>query len=116
MTRTCTPHTSTITSLASLLTLRTDPLDKLISKTQVDTTHILAQFRLHTIQSMRHLPHQVSHGHTPHLPFPHLHTPMNDIHNQQARHTPPGGGGGSKEPQDPLERLDLGGSQYYPDL
>jgi hypothetical protein len=32
MSRTCTPHTSTITSLASLLTLRIDPLDKLISK------------------------------------------------------------------------------------
>jgi hypothetical protein len=33
MSRTCTPHTS-------LLTLRTDPLDKLVSKTRLVTTRI----------------------------------------------------------------------------
>jgi hypothetical protein len=50
MSRTGTPHTSTIASLTSLLTLRTDPLDKLISKTKLDTSRIIAQLHLHTVQ------------------------------------------------------------------
>jgi hypothetical protein len=37
MSRTVTPHSSTMSSLTSLLTLRTDPLDKLISKTRLLT-------------------------------------------------------------------------------
>jgi hypothetical protein len=41
MSRTCTPQTSTITRLTSLLTLRTDPHDKVVSKTRLDTTRIL---------------------------------------------------------------------------
>jgi hypothetical protein len=43
MSRTGTPHSSTITSLTSLLTLRTDPSDKLISKARLDTSRIIAQ-------------------------------------------------------------------------
>jgi hypothetical protein len=35
MSHTCTPHTSTITSLTSLLTLRTNPPNKLVSKTRL---------------------------------------------------------------------------------
>jgi hypothetical protein len=46
MSRTGTPRTSTITSLTSLLTLRTDPPDKLISKTRLDTARILAQIEI----------------------------------------------------------------------
>jgi hypothetical protein len=41
MSRTGTPHSSTITSLTSLLTLRTDPPDKLISKALLDTSRII---------------------------------------------------------------------------
>jgi hypothetical protein len=55
MSRTGTPHTSTMDSLTSLLTLRTDPPDKLISKDRLDTTHILAQLHLHTVQWLHHL-------------------------------------------------------------
>jgi hypothetical protein len=42
MSHTGTPHTSTITSLTSLLILRTDPPDKLISQTRLDNTRILS--------------------------------------------------------------------------
>jgi hypothetical protein len=49
MSRIGTPHASTITSLTALLTLRSDPPDKLFSKTRLDTTRILAQLHLHTI-------------------------------------------------------------------
>jgi hypothetical protein len=45
MSRTGKPHSSTITSLTSLLTLRTGPLDKLISKARLDTSRIIAQLR-----------------------------------------------------------------------
>jgi hypothetical protein len=53
--RTCTPHSSTITSLTSLLTLRTRPHDKLISRTRMDTTRLLAQLHLHTVQWLHNL-------------------------------------------------------------
>jgi hypothetical protein len=55
MTRTGAPHTSTIASPISLLTLRTDPPDKLISKTGLDTERILAQLHLHSVQWLHHL-------------------------------------------------------------
>jgi hypothetical protein len=55
MSRTGTPHTSTMDSLTSLLTLRTDPPDKLISKACLDTARILAQLYLHTVQWLHHL-------------------------------------------------------------
>jgi hypothetical protein len=55
MNRTGTPHSSTITSLTSLLTLRTDPLDKLISKARLDTSRIIAQLHTHTVQWLHHL-------------------------------------------------------------
>jgi hypothetical protein len=55
MSRTGTPHSSTITSLTSLLTLRTDPPDKLISKARLDTTRIIAQLHTHTVQWLHHL-------------------------------------------------------------
>jgi hypothetical protein len=55
MSRTGTPHSSTITSLTSLLTLRIDPLDKLISKARLDTSRIIAQLHTHTIQWLHHL-------------------------------------------------------------
>jgi hypothetical protein len=41
MSRTSTPHTSNITSLTSLLTLRTDLREKIITKTRLNTTRIL---------------------------------------------------------------------------
>jgi hypothetical protein len=50
-----TPHTSTIKGLTSLLTLRANPLEKPISKTRLDTTHILAQLHLHIVQWLHHL-------------------------------------------------------------
>jgi hypothetical protein len=53
--RTGTPPTSTIASLTSLLTLRTDPPNKLISKTQLDIPRILAQLHLHIVQWLHHL-------------------------------------------------------------
>jgi hypothetical protein len=43
MRRTGTQLTSITTSLTSLFTLRTDPLYKLVSKTRLDPTRILAQ-------------------------------------------------------------------------
>ena len=55
MSRTGTPHSSTITSLTSLLTARTDPLDKLISKARLDTSRILAQLHTHSVQWLHHL-------------------------------------------------------------
>jgi hypothetical protein len=55
MSRTGTPHTSTISSLTSLLTLRADPPYKLVSKTRLDTTRILAQLHLHIVQELHHL-------------------------------------------------------------
>jgi hypothetical protein len=42
MSRTGIAHSSTITSLTSLLTLRTDPPNKLISKARLDTSRIIA--------------------------------------------------------------------------
>jgi hypothetical protein len=50
MSPTGTPPSSTITSLTSLFTLRTDPPDKLISKARLDTSRILAQIHTHTVQ------------------------------------------------------------------
>jgi hypothetical protein len=55
MSRTGTPYSSTIASLTSLLTLRTDPPDKLISKARLDTSRILAQLHTHTVQWLNHL-------------------------------------------------------------
>jgi hypothetical protein len=55
MSRTGTLHTSTIISLTALLTLRTDPPDKPISKARLDTTRILSQIHLHTVEWLRHL-------------------------------------------------------------
>jgi hypothetical protein len=55
MSRTGTPHTSTIASLTSLPTLRTDPLDKLISTTRLDISRILAQLHLNTVEWLYHL-------------------------------------------------------------
>jgi hypothetical protein len=55
MSRTGTPHASTIANLTSLLTLRTDPPYKLISKTRIDTSRILAQLHLQTVQWLHHL-------------------------------------------------------------
>jgi hypothetical protein len=53
---TCTPHSSTIiTGLTSLLTLRTDPPDKLISKARLDTSRIIAHLHTHTVQWLHHL-------------------------------------------------------------
>jgi hypothetical protein len=50
MSRTGTPHSSAITSLTSLLTLRSDPLSKLVSKARLGTSRILAQLHTHTVQ------------------------------------------------------------------
>jgi hypothetical protein len=50
-----TPHTSTIINLTSLLNLRNNPLDKLVSKTRIDTTRILSHLYLHAAQWMHHL-------------------------------------------------------------
>jgi hypothetical protein len=50
-----TPHSSTITSLTSLLTARTDPPYKLISKARLDTPRILEQLLTHTVQWLHHL-------------------------------------------------------------
>jgi hypothetical protein len=55
MSRTGTPHSSTITSLTSLLTARTYHVDKLISKARLDTSRILAQLHTHTVQWLHHL-------------------------------------------------------------
>jgi hypothetical protein len=55
MSRTGTPHSSTITSITSLLTPRTDPPDKLISKARLDTSRILAQLHTHSVQWLHHL-------------------------------------------------------------
>jgi hypothetical protein len=55
MSRNGTPHSSTITSLTSLIILRTDPLDEFISKTRLGTSCILAQLHSHTVQWMHHL-------------------------------------------------------------
>ena len=55
MSRTGTPYSSTIMSLTSLLTARTDPPDKLISKARLDTSRILAQLHTHTVQWLHHL-------------------------------------------------------------
>jgi hypothetical protein len=55
MSRTGTPHSSTITSLTSLLTARTDPPDKLISKARLDTSRILEQLHTHNVQWLHHL-------------------------------------------------------------
>jgi catalase (peroxidase I) len=49
MSRTGTPQSSTITSLTALLTLRTDPPYKLISKARLDTSRILAQLHTHIV-------------------------------------------------------------------
>jgi hypothetical protein len=49
MSHTYSPRKSTITILASLLTMRTDPLDKLVLKTRLDTTRILSQLHVHTL-------------------------------------------------------------------
>jgi hypothetical protein len=57
MRRTGTPHSSTITSLTSLLTLRTDLPDKLISKARPDTSRILAQLHTHTDNTVQWLHH-----------------------------------------------------------
>jgi hypothetical protein len=53
--RTGTPYSSTITSLTSLLTLRIDPHDKLISKARRDTSRILTQLHTHIVQWLHHL-------------------------------------------------------------
>jgi hypothetical protein len=50
-----TPHTYTIPYLTSLLTLCTDPPDKLISKTRLDASHIKAQLHIHTIQWLHNI-------------------------------------------------------------
>jgi hypothetical protein len=50
MTRTGTPHTSTIAILTSLITLRRDPTDKIISKARPETTRILSHFHLHIVK------------------------------------------------------------------
>jgi hypothetical protein len=55
MSRTGTPHSSTIESLTSLLILRTDPSNKLISKARLDTSRILTQLYTHTVQWLHHL-------------------------------------------------------------
>jgi hypothetical protein len=50
MSRTGTPHSSTIASLTYVLTLRTDSPDKLISKIRLVTYRILAHLHTHTVQ------------------------------------------------------------------
>jgi hypothetical protein len=55
MSRTGTPHSSTITSITSFLTLRTDPPDKLVSKARLDTSRIIAQLHTHIVQWLHHL-------------------------------------------------------------
>jgi hypothetical protein len=55
MSRTGTPHSSTITSLTSLLIVGTDPPDKLISKARFDTSRIIAQLHTHNVQWLHHL-------------------------------------------------------------
>jgi hypothetical protein len=55
MSRTGTPHSSTITSHTSLFTLRPDPLDKLISKARLYTSRIISQLHTHTVQWLHHL-------------------------------------------------------------
>jgi hypothetical protein len=55
MSRTGIPHSSTITNLTSLLTLHTDPPDKLISKARLDTSRILAQLHTHIVQWLHNL-------------------------------------------------------------
>jgi hypothetical protein len=53
--RTGTPHTSAIASMPSLLTLRIDLPDKLISKTKLDISCIIVQLHLHTVQWLHHI-------------------------------------------------------------
>jgi hypothetical protein len=55
MSRIGTPHSPTITSLTSLLNLRIDPPDKLISKARLGTSRIVAQLHTHTVQWLHHL-------------------------------------------------------------
>ena len=55
MSRTGTPHSSTIASLTSLLTLRTDPPDKLVTKARLDTSRILSSLHAHTVQWLHYL-------------------------------------------------------------
>jgi hypothetical protein len=55
MSRTGTPRTSNITSVTSLLTLRTYYPYKLISETHLHTRGILSHLHLRTLQWLRHL-------------------------------------------------------------
>jgi hypothetical protein len=64
--------------------------------------------------SPSHTPHPISHDRTPHLHTLHPCTPLIARYHPHAPHTPRGVG--SKNPQHPLERLDLGGSRYSHDL
>jgi hypothetical protein len=49
------PHISTIANLTSLLTFRTEPPNKIISKARLDTARILTQLHFHNIQWLHHL-------------------------------------------------------------
>jgi hypothetical protein len=89
MSRTGTPHSSTITSLTCLLTLRTDPPDKRISKARLDTSRIIAQLHTHILQWMHHF----LHIHSPRLHTPHVRTPLTARRLRHASHTPRGGEG-----------------------
>jgi hypothetical protein len=108
MSRTCTPHTSTVTNLTSILTLRTDPHDK-VSKTRLDATRILSKLHLQIVQWLHSLlliyriqprttTRRTSTHRTRTRPLP--------ITNTFTRVTLPGGGV-NKNLQHPLERLDL---------
>jgi hypothetical protein len=55
MSRTFSPNSSSITSFTSLLTLRNDPPDKLISKTRLELACMLSHPHLHDDQWLHHL-------------------------------------------------------------
>jgi hypothetical protein len=48
-------HTFTKISLTSVLTLRTDPPDRLVLKTRIHSTRILSQLHMHNFQWLYHL-------------------------------------------------------------
>jgi hypothetical protein len=105
-----TPHSSTITSLTSLLTLRTDPLDKLISKARLDTPRILAQLHTHTLSNG----YTISSLYTASNPARPLAAPPQTAPSHAPNCMPPPpriahSPGGSKTPDHLLEMLDLGG-------
>jgi hypothetical protein len=96
MSRTGTPHSSTITSLTSLLTLRTDPPDKLISKARLYSLHVshpcttpYAHCPMAT-SSPTCIPHQIPQDLSPRLHTLHLLTPLIARRHHPASHTPRG--------------------------